>query len=167
MRNILCLAAALTLVTSLGCGKAEEKAAEKTLETSIENSLGGESDVDISDEGMKVTSQDEDGTYTWQAGSEAEVPGGFPSDVYVFKGAEVEMSSDSPDSFVLALKTDAAFAKVVEAYKTEMPSAGWTEMTATQMDGAQMLVYSMGDRAVNVGVFDEDGATKISLSVSK
>ncbi len=77
------------------------------------------------------------------------------------------MSSDSPGSFVLALSTDAAFATVVKTYKKEMSSAGWNEMTATKMENAQMLVYGMDDRSVNIGVFDEEGVTKISLSVSK
>jgi hypothetical protein len=167
MRNLVCLAAVFSLALAVGCGKAPEKAVEETAEKTLETQPGDDADVDVSEDGMTVTSSDEDGTYTYQAGNEATIPDGFPADVYVYEGATVQMSSDSPDGFMLAFETDAAFATVVDAYKAEMPAAGWTELTGTTMEGTQMLIYGIGDRMVDVGIFDENGVTKISLSVSK
>jgi hypothetical protein len=167
MRNLLCGIAVFLLVLSLGCGNSEDEVAEKALEQTIETQDDGEAGVDITSDGMEVTSTDADGTYTWQAGSEAELPEGFPTDIYIPDGAVVEMSSASPNGYVLTLSTDKAFSAVVESYKEKMVAAGWTEHTATQMEGTQMLIYGQGDRSVNVGVFNEEGATKISLSVSQ
>lgn len=67
----------------------------------------------------------------------------------------------------MSLDTDAPFSKVVGAYEEKMSTAGWTKQTSTSMDGAQMLVYTKGDRAVNVGIFNEEGITQISLTVSE
>ncbi len=167
MRNLLCLMAALGLVLNFACGKSKEEAAEEAVENSIEMNLGDDAEVDISEEGMTITSTDEDGTYSWQGGDQAKVPDGFPKDVYVHEAATVAMSADSPESFTLALTTDDPFPKVVGAYEEKMSAAGWTNQTSTAMDGAQMLVYTKGDRAANVGIFNEKGVTQISLTVSK
>ncbi len=167
MRTILCLAASLGLIMNVACGKAAEKTAEKAVEQKIEMETGDQANVDISDDGIEITSQDADGVYTWKGGDSAEIPDGFPADVYVFDGASVDMASDSPNGFFVALSTDTAFPMVVEAYLKEMSSAGWNKMTETEMDGGRMMLYLKDERTVNVGIFDEDGARGISLSVSK
>ena len=167
MRNLLCLTAALALVLNFACGKSKEEAAEEAVENSIEMNLGDDAEVDISDEGMAITSTDEDGTYSWQAGDQAKIPDGFPEDVHIYEAASVAMSADSPDSFTLALSTDDALPKVVGAYEEKMSAAGWTKQTSTSMNDAQMLVYTKGDRAANIGIFNEKGVTQISLTVSK
>ncbi len=165
MRMILFSAAVVVLIASFACGNAEEKAAEQVVEETIEADLGGDAGVEISEEGMEITSQDENGTYTWKAGDKAEIPDSFPQDVYIFEGATVVMVSESPDSFVVALTTDAAVSAVADSYLEEMTSAGWSKLMETDMDDGRMLVFGMGDRSVNVGVFPEDGMTGISLSV--
>ncbi len=53
MRNVLFLVVVLALVMNLGCSRTKEEAAE----TSIEIALDGEANVDISDDGMEVTSR--------------------------------------------------------------------------------------------------------------
>ncbi len=165
MRNVLCFATVLALVLNIGCGKAEDATVEQAVERAVENSTGGEAGVDVSEEGMEISSTDEDGTYTWKGGDKAEIPEGFPDDVYVYEGAEILMASEAPGSFMLALSTDAALSTVVETYQKEMSSAGWTQVMSNQMDGGQMLVYAIDDRSANVTIFDEDGVRKISLSV--
>lgn len=167
MRTILCLTAALALIMNLACGKAPEETAETALEQQIEKSAGGDADVDYSDEGMEITTEDADGVSTWQAGDKAELPDNFPSDVYIPEGVSVDMVSDSPSGTVVALSTDIALATIVEAYLKEMTAAGWTKMTDTEMDGGRMTLFLKDERTVNVGIFDEDGARGISLSVSK
>ena len=144
-----------------------EEAVEKAVEQQIEMETGDQAKVDISDNGMEITSQDADGVYTYQGGDTAELPDGFPADVYVPDGATVDMVSDSPNGFVVALSTETALPAVVEAYLKEMSSAGWNKMTETEMDGGRMIAYFKGERSVNVGIFDEDGVRGISLSVSK
>ncbi len=89
MRNISCFVAVLALVLNVACGKAEEKTVEQVMEQVAEANLGDGSEVDLSEEGMEVTSQDEDGTYTWKAGDKAEIPETFPDDVFIYEGAEI------------------------------------------------------------------------------
>ena len=145
----------------------DQPAAEPQVDQPGEAPTGGIADVDVSDDGMSITSTDKDGTYTWQGGSQAELPEGFPEDVYVYEGSVVEMASSAPTSYTIALATKDPFAKVVESYKEKMASAGWSLRTSTQMPGTEMLSYLLGDRAVSVSIFDEDGQTKIGLSVAR
>ncbi len=167
MKKLLVLAAVVALVPLFGCGTSEEKAVEETVEQVVEGSVENDAGVEISEEGMAITSTDEDGTYTWQGGDKAGIPEGFPDDVFVYEGVEVLMSSDTPGSFVLGLSTDAPREDVIASYEKEMSAAGWTEATSTNMDGDKILVYTKGDRVVNVGIFLEEGVTNISLSVSR
>ncbi len=102
MRTILCLAASLGLIMNVACGKADEKTVENAVEQKIEKETDEQANVDISEDGMEITTQDADGVYTWQGGDSAELPDGFPADVYVPDGASVDMVSDSPNGFVVA-----------------------------------------------------------------
>ncbi len=123
--------------------------------------------VDFSENGMEITSEDGDGVYSIQGGDSAEIPAEFPADVYVPDDASVILVSDSPNGFVVGLSTETALPAVVEAYLKEMSAAGWNKMTETVMDGGRMTVYLKDERSVSVGIFEEDGAREISLSVSK
>jgi len=167
MKRFVFWAAAFVLILNIGCGKSNEEVGEEAAEQAIEAALGNEAGVDLSDEGMTVTSEDEDGTYTWTGGDQAKVPDGFPADVYIYEGAELLMSTDTPAGFVLAFETDAPLDDVVESYLEEMSAAGWTKQMATEMDGGQMMVYLQDDRSVNLTIFDEEGVTQIGLTVSR
>ena len=167
MKILVFLAAAFALMVNLGCGKSKEEAAEEVVEQAVEAALGDEAGVDLSDEGMTVTSEDEDGTYTWKAGDQAEVPSDFPDDVHVYEGAEVVMSTETPDGFSLALGVDAPVEDVVKSYLEAMSAAGWTKHMETEMDGGHMMVYGKGDRSVNVAIFEEEGMTQIGLTVGR
>jgi hypothetical protein len=167
MRKILCLAASLGLIMNVACGRTEEKTVEKAAEQQIERETGDLAAVDFSENGMEITSVDGDGVYSIQGGDSAEIPAEFPADVYVLDDASVILVSDSPNGFVVGLSTDTALATVVETYQKEMSAAGWNKMTETVMDGGRMTVYLKDERSVNVGIFEEDGAREISLSVSK
>jgi hypothetical protein len=167
VRNLLCLIAALVVILSFACGKSAEKTAEKALEKSLEDPIGDGAEVDVSDQGMTITSEDEKGAYTWQAGDEAKIPDSFPKDVHVYERAAIQMSSDSPEGITLVLATDDPISKVVATYEEKMVADGWTKQTSSTMSGTQMLIYTKGDRGANVGVFDQDGSTQISLTLSK
>jgi hypothetical protein len=155
------------MILSFACGKASHKAAEEAAERSIESATGDDAEVEISEEGMSVKAQDKNGTYSWQAGDQARVPDDFPSDVHIYEPAVVEMSMDSPDGYVLSLKTDDAPAKVVGVYQEKLSAAGWTKQTTMDMGEMQMLIYSKGERMAKLDVFSEDDVTRINLTASK
>ena len=84
----VCGALALVVLAALGCGgeKAEQAAAEKMMESAIEQSAkedGKDVDVDIdqSGESMTMTVKGEDGNYTMSSGGKTELPEGLPAGV--------------------------------------------------------------------------------------
>ena len=166
MKKLLVLGAVLALVPCFGCGNSEEQAVEEPAAQAVESSPEKDAGVGISEEGLEITSKDEDGTYTYQAGDKAEIPENFPDDVFIYEGSELLMISESPQGWVLTLRTDAPRDDVIASYEKEMSAAGWAEITSTNMDGDRMLIYGQGDRTVNVGIFAEEGVTQVSLSVS-
>ena len=167
MKRILLFAAILALILGLACGMSSEKTAEKAAEKSIETAMGGDADVDISEEGMEVKTEGEEGVTTMSMGDKAKIPEDFPSDVYVYDGATVDMAMDNPGAFLVSLSTDDPLSKVVDAYKKKMTSEGWTKQTAMDMGEMQMLQYLKGERTAQVQVITEKGKTHISLTADK
>jgi hypothetical protein len=167
MRHVLLIVISVALILGLACGKKAEDSAEEAAERTSEVALGEEASVDISDEGYAMTSVDEEGSYSMQAGDKATIPAGFPSDFYVYEGAEIATSVDSPEGFIVSLRTDDPVERVVEVYKEKLTGAGWTEQSTVDAAGIQMLMYGKGDRMAKVDVLSEEGVTAINLTASK
>ncbi len=167
MKRMILFAAILALILGLACGRSSEKAAEKAAEKSIEKAMGGDADVDISEEGMEMKTETEEGTMSLSAGDKAKVPEDFPSDVYVYEGAAVDMVMDHPEAFMVMLSTDDPLSKVVDIYKKKLTSEGWTKQTAMDMGDTQMLLYVKDDRMAKVTVADDEGVTRINLTADR
>ena len=149
-----------------GCGRKIEKAAhEKIIEKALEQQTGAKVKVDLDKETLSFKT--EKGEFTASSGKSAKVPDTFPSDVLVYKGATVGMASESPDNYALTLMTKDDAAKVVETYKKEMTSKGWTQQQALDMGGQTMLAYEKDGRAASVMVGGEKGETQVILTVTK
>lgn len=161
MKRTICITVIIAL-TIIGCGKKpEEKIAEKI----VENGIGKKANVDINDESVKI--ETEDGSMSLKAGKSAEVPKGFPSDVYIFKPANVEMAMEVGQGYSIALKTGKDIESVTSTYKKEMVKKGWERKAAMDMGENTMMMYEKEKRVTNIVVSQEDGETKIVLTVAK
>ena len=150
------------LLILIGCGKkAEEKIAEKI----IERSTGSKAKVDIADESMKI--ETEDGSMSVKTGKSAKIPKEFPSDVYLFKPADVEVAMEVGQCYSIALKTGKDIASVTSAYKKEMVNKGWKQQAAMDMGENSMLIYEKEKRITNVAISQDAGETKIVITVGK
>jgi hypothetical protein len=54
--------------------------------------------------------------------------------------------------------------RIVEFYKQELPSRGWTSNMNVRSGGA-MLAYSKGGKTLLIGVSEEEGKTSLTLTV--
>ncbi len=162
---VLVMIVAAVLLTS--CGKISEKVAEEAAEKAITSSGADNADVDVSEEGISISGEDDDGTFSMTAGTKAKIPEGFPSDVYVYDGAEVEMVMDNPAGFTISLRCDDPVGDVVETYRKQLSAAGWKKQTYMDTGDSQMLIYGKGDRVLQVHVADDEGVTRIGLSAAK
>jgi hypothetical protein len=158
IRLIVCMFCLALLL--FGCGRETQEAA---IEKKIEEASGGDAEVDISDEGMKITGKTEEGEYSMTAGEEAEIPDNFPDDVFIYKPSKAVMAMKAPEGHSITLSTDHDIKKVTEAYKKEMEGRGWVEEATATMGERSMLVYKKGDKVTNVTISPSDKGVQISI----
>lgn len=147
------------------CGKVSDKAAEKLTEKAIEQSAGG--DVDINSEDGSVKVKTEDGSYSYGEG----VPEDWPDDVPLpdeFKvtgGASVD-SPEGGTSLTVTGTTSKSVTEVVDFYKDKL--SGWEktgEMNSN--DGGSQFgssVFSKDDRQLSVMATSGGESTDVVLS---
>ena len=145
------------LVALSGCGKSPQ---EKAIEKSIEENTGSPASVKMSDDGVSIrTSKGELAT-----GSAAQIPAGFPKDIYVYKGAKVLSSMTMPGGQMLTLETADPLARVAEAYQKEMTAAGWKQVMAMDNGDSRMLSYARDKLSAQVTISaGSDAQTTITV----
>jgi len=154
-------------------------------------SKDGKEDVDIkmdgsgmtvkSKEGETVSTYSSDGeTYTMKTeggqamafGKGARLPDGFPKDIPMYPGAEIQMSSADPSSKTFAVQALSAEGvdKVAEYYKKEMKSQGWNEGDGVVQTGANpmyMLNFDKGGMSAIVMVMAQEGKSLVSITTEQ
>jgi hypothetical protein len=159
---LLCLVCLTFLIA--GCG---ESAEEKAMEEQIEKETGAEADVELTDETMKVTGETEGDKYSITSGEGAEIPEGFPTDVFIYSPAKASMAMEIPEGYSLALTTQDDLAKVRSAYGKEMEARGWAEEATMTMGSQTVLVYEKEERVANISIVPLGSESQISVTVTK
>jgi hypothetical protein len=147
-----------------GCEKAGEKAAEKAIETGMAKE-GIKADVDVS--GEKITIESKEGTAVFTGGKSAEVPEGFPKDVYVYEGATIIAALSVPEGFNLSMETGDSAEKVLAAIKSKMTAFGWKEEMTMNQGSHSMVGYKKGERTTMVNINADKKITQISLTATE
>jgi hypothetical protein len=144
---------------------------EQAAEEAIEQSTGGE--VEIDDDGESVSIDTEDGSMEIQGGDSAEVPSDFPSSMPVYDGDIVMSSSiETGDgtAYTIGIETGDSVDDVASWYESELESNGWTISGQFSADDAGSTMHTFvvegGDGQGTVIIGEEDGKTAISISVT-
>ena len=125
---IITIAVAMALVIAFSvssCGNVAKKVTEKAMEKVVENAVGSDANVDLADDGVKVSND----SGVVQAGGDAKVPEGWPAEAPAYPDIKVTFSSKSKDDngkdgFALfAEVTKGSVKDVYEWYKSKM--SGW------------------------------------------
>jgi len=154
---IFCLA--LALVVS-GCG---EKAVEKAAETAIEQSTGGQADVDIGTNSIKVNTNEG----SLQVGGNISLPSGFPSDVHVIDGTITAATTVTEgEAYTVSIETSKSVAAAKSEYETELKNDGWNVTLAMTFEGGATLAAEKDNRSVSVSMSESDGKTLVVLGTS-
>jgi len=161
-RYVICVFCLMFLL--VGCGKEVQ---ESAIEKKIEQATGGDAEVDLSDDGMKVTGKTEEGEYEITSGDETEIPEDFPSDVFIYRPSTAVMAMKVPEGHSVTLATKDGKDKVVEAYKKEMEAKGWAEEGSMNMGDHTMLMYVKDGRNANINILPSDDKVQINVVVAK
>jgi len=149
----------LVAVTLSGCKKAEEKAAE----TVLESATGGQADVDIDNDSMKINTNGG----SLEVGEGVSLPDGFPSDVYVIDGTIISaMTLAEGESYSVSIRTSQTTAAVKEEYENEFRDEGWEITMDLAMGGGYSMSAEKDNRMVLFGVSTDDDGTKVTLNTS-
>jgi len=145
---------------------AANKASSKVAEEAINNATGGKADVDIN--GANVSVKTKEGSFS----TGNKLPDDWPKDAPVYTGATVTYSGSSnpqtgESGFGAVLTTTDGSTKVVEFYKKELVSQGWT-IASTQIANDTTVLGSTKDtRSLAVSIVEASGTTTITLGISE
>ncbi len=154
------------LATGTACGAAAEKVGERAVERAVESQGGGDVDLDLSDGGFNI--ETEDGTFT--AGS-GEVPASWPDDIGFPSGAEVltgmEQVSGSESLVNVTVTIVGSAADVVVFYEDALSS--WSTENESSFSGggteSRSVTFVSGDRRLDLFANDAgDGTVQAALS---
>ncbi len=153
--------ALLGVVVLAACGKASEKAAEKMIESSISKD-GTQAKVNLSEEGMKVTTTDASGKTTQMEMGNAKIsesdlglpfyPGAKPTE-----GSSMRIVNGASMSLQQGLHSDDAPDKVAAFYRDKLKAMA---------DGKQLMDVSSNDGA-SLSLVDDKTKSMLQVHVSK
>ncbi|HUW59670.1 MAG TPA: hypothetical protein VMZ06_01590 [Candidatus Bathyarchaeia archaeon] len=172
---------------------AEVNIDSKTGSMTIKSKDGNENvDIKMDGKGMTIKAKGEDGetvstyssdgeTYTMKtegggpsmaSGKGAKIPDGFPKDIPIYPGAEIQMVSADPASktFVVQALSADTVDKVAEYYKKEMKAQGWNQGDGVVQTGANpmhMLNFDKAESAAMIMVMAQDGKALLSITTEQ
>jgi hypothetical protein len=147
---------AAVLVLS-GCKSAEEKAAEKL----IESGTNGQADVDIGTNSVKINTN----AGSYQAGGNVTLPSGFPSDVYIIDGTLTSAQTNTATSgYIVSIETTKTVTEAKDLYDRHIVSDGWTLNSSMVYEGSALIYGSKGNRTLQIGI--NTGSTGTIVAVT-
>lgn len=162
-RRLAPLAAVIAgLALSLtGCADdVADKAAEKSIEDTIEDETGGDADVDIDDDKVKIETSDG----TVEAGS-GELPDGFPEDDIPVVDGDVVLGISAGGGFQVAITYDGSPADAYADAAARLTGAGLT--ADDEMAGETTGMFTGNGYTVMVTASDTSGDTAVNYILAK
>ena len=162
MVHPVALAVAVAVAVLAGCGKVQEKVAEKAIESSLSKD-GSKAKVDMADGGMKMSTTDASGkTSQVEIGGKAQVseaeagvpfcPGAKP-----IEGSTMRVASGDATVLQVALQSDDAPDKVAAFYRDKLKAMS---------EGKQLMDMASADGAM-LGLVDDKAKSTIQVHIGK
>ena len=157
MKKILILTFCLVWATTLtAC------ACEKTVEKAIEQSTGGEADVDLDDGSVKLNTNEG----SLEIGEEVDLPSGFPSDIYVIDGTITAAMSTGEDTYTASIETTKSVSEAKTKYVSELENDGWDITMTLDIGEGSTIGAEKDNRSVSISIAESDGATTVVIGTS-
>ncbi len=143
---------------------------ERMAERMIENSVGG--DIDIDSDSGQIEIKGEDGeSMKVTTGKKTELPKDWPSSVPIFPDSTIESSmsiagQEEAISHNVTFSTNADFDKIADFYTDELEKGGWTiAQTITTGDGSMITATKDDNNSVSVYIGADDKGTTVTITV--
>lgn len=157
--------AALALALS-ACGKS---ASDRIAEAAVSAASG--QDVEIDDDGGKVTLHGKDGDVEMQSGEDVELPKDFPDDVYLPEHYRVRSVMKLPQASMVQVTAKGSVGGLYKEADARMQAQGWEQTMAMQQSAdTRMLVYKKDSRQAMLTINSgggEPGEVQVGVQVSR
>lgn len=167
MRNMIlvCCCAVLALGALNGCNKLAEQTSDEAAESIAEAAMGGNADVEIDGDQVKIATED-GGVQTIAAGS-GEFPEGWPASLPQYPGSKITAGSKNSQgehvAYAISLSTGDGPGLVMAYYKEKALAAGFT-LQSTISDGGRFADhYTSPEWNFNIGCTSEGNTTSVTL----
>lgn len=161
-KTTLIIIGAVAILLVLGGGYfLSQRSSEKAAKKAIENTTGADVDID----GNKTIIETDEGKIS--IGS-SEVPDSFPSDVTVYKDAEVVGSTEADDGVTLMLTTSDSITKVTDFYTKDIKDNSWIISSSSNFEESSLITAEKGNKSLLITIAPDksSGKTSIALLVS-
>lgn len=156
----LCLLASLLATLPAGCRKTEEAATESAYEAATGRQ------VDIEDDGDRVTVETPQGAATMTRGDAARLPASFPRDMFLPDGYKVLSTMDVPGALTVEIAAPGQVAAVTGQAEKAMQAKAWKQVMAQDAEANTLRMYEKANRSAIVTVYDNAGdGVKVGLQV--
>lgn len=155
----------LAATLALACG-GDEESVEPHVETFAIETEEGAFQVEASEEGVRISGEEEGGgAVVGQFGEAVEIPDDFPQDVPLYPDAKVVAAMMSEGQGMLTLRTGDTPEQVAKYLREQFEREGWSFGSELDLMGQQMLAFEKGDRIGAVQISREESETSIILTV--
>lgn len=173
------------LITFSACSRKPKKKfkfTEKFAEKLIKSRTGENIDIDISEDGINIKSdqgnisitgnddsaniyiESEEGSISFSSGRSAKIPDEFPKDIYIYKRSIVESAAATAHGQMVILKSDDTISTIRDVYLKKMPASGWTNQGTFDNYNQTQMLFKQDDRKTIVLLYSVDGKAAIHLS---
>lgn len=152
--------AVLAVACLAACGKSPE---ERIAEAAIGAMTG--TDVSVDKDGEKVTFGSGKDAMTISGGDSAQLPAGFPKDVFLPARYKVESVMDSAGFTMVAVRAPGKVPAVAAAAQKHMQGAGWKQSMAAMDDETNHLLAYENARGTALLSFTTDEGEGVVYSV--
>lgn len=156
--------AAIAMTSLTGCGKVAEKATEKLAEQACQEGQSGENcDVDISEDGVKV--ETDDGSFS--AGDQTDYPDGYPDYLKANGFTPMSAVTTGDGSINVTLVGETPGSELVKTLQGQAEAAGCTTDDATAATGGAIVSLNCADNIVTLlGVGDTGSQQGASVTIT-
>lgn len=160
-KKILVLIIPLIVLVFVGAG-CFKRAAETSVENTINARTGGEGEIDITDDTYNY--EDKETGARASVGEDARIPDDFPSDVPRYWNAKILAATVMPNQeATLLYMTDDEPSQVMQWYKDEFSSKQWEQQSDSNFNGRLMRVYQKDDVMISIAVSEANGNTSVTV----
>ncbi len=135
----------------------------KSTQEISESNGNGEKTTEVKNGQKQTNVNTKDGKITIKEG---EAPNNFPSDVTIYKNAEVSRSTESKDESSIILESSDSVPTVIKFYENDLKKNKWTSIESNNMEGSSLITAKKDSRQIIIAATVDDVTKKTAIAIA-